>query len=191
MGAVGMGPPELMVPIPLLLLGGCCHHSSAFPPHHPVGWLQGEARLHGEGRWCRNGDSRWHRKEKPKPFQLEQHPSQSLWEAGGGHKHTSERRNHQEKRVLREAQMSLPLRNARVGFCICPNLALSLWKGLFVKCFVFVSLALISPRRSRLRRSPRARRCASARPALSHPPTWQVPSSAGLSQRMSKGLKSA
>lgn len=83
MGAVGMGCPELMVPIPLLLLRGCWPHGSAFPLHHPVGWLQGEARLHGDGRWHRKGDSQWHGKEKPKPFQLEQPPSQSLWEAGG------------------------------------------------------------------------------------------------------------
>lgn len=29
---VGMGPPELVVPTPLLLLGGCSPGSSAFHP---------------------------------------------------------------------------------------------------------------------------------------------------------------
>lgn len=74
-------------------------------------------------------------------------PSQSSREARED-KHTSKCRNHQEKKSIKESPhiKSLPLRNARAGFCVCPNLALSLWKGLFVKCFVFMSPALISPR---------------------------------------------
>ena len=90
MGVVGMGPPDMGVPTPLLLLGGCCHHGSAFPPHHPVGWLQGETRL--------RGDSRWHGKEKPKPLQPEQPPPRARGRLGGD-KHTSECRDHQEKGI--------------------------------------------------------------------------------------------
>lgn len=174
-----MGPPELLDPTPLFLLGGCCRHGLTFSPHHPVGWLQGEA----QGQlMAREGEA-----QTPPATAT---PSQGSREAGGD-KYTSNGRNRQKKRVLRKAQTFLPLRNTRAGFCICPNLAFSLWKGLFVQCFVFVSPALISPRWQPAPRIPCAGRCAGARPALSHPPMWQVPSSSCLSQRMSVGLQSA
>lgn len=52
-----MGPPELLDPTPLLLLGGCCRHGLAFSPHHPVGWLQGEAQGQLMGRRSPNPSS--------------------------------------------------------------------------------------------------------------------------------------
>lgn len=111
--------------------------------HHPMNWLQGEAwklgQLMAQG-W--EQPMAWEGKAQTPLAGAT--PSQS-----SGHKHTSEHRNHQEKTALRKAHVfsikSLPLRNTRPGFCVCPNLALSLWKGLFVKCFVLMSLALISP----------------------------------------------
>lgn len=106
-----------------------------------------------------------------------------LWEARGD-KHTSKHRNHQQKGALRKGQTSSPMGNTSAGFCICPNLALSLWKGLFVKCFVFMSPALISPHWLH-------------GPLCSHrcpiPPSHvaDILSGSGLTQQMSKGLKSA
>lgn len=109
----------------------------------PMNWLQGEAWKLGQltaQEW--EQPTAWEGKaQDPLAGATPSHSS--------GNKRTSEHRNHQEITALRKAHVfsikSLPLRNTRPGFCVCPNLALSLWKGLFGKCFVLMSPALISP----------------------------------------------
>lgn len=123
----------------LLLLRGCCYHISLslLPPHELAA-----------GRGTETGTQEW---EQPMAWEGKaQTPEAGATPShSSGNKHTSERRNHQEIAVFRKALVfsikSLPLSNTRPGFCVCPNLALSLWKGLFVKCFVLMSPALISP----------------------------------------------
>lgn len=129
-----------------LLFSSCSEDTAVtahFPSCHPMNWLQGEAWKLGQlmaQEW--EQPMAWEGKAQTPPAGAT--PSHS-----SGNKYTSEHRNHQEGAALRKAPVfsikSLPLRNTGPGFCMCPNLALSLWKGLFVKCFVLMSPALISP----------------------------------------------
>lgn len=92
-------------------------------------------------------------KEKPKLLQAELSPPRAQGKPGVKNTPASTETTRKKKRK-RKAQMPLPPRNAKAGFCVCPKLVLSLWKGLFVKCFVFVSPAFISPRRQPAPRMP-------------------------------------
>lgn len=124
-----------------------CSEDAAITAHflslRPMNWLQGAAWKLGQLM----------AQEWEQPMGWEGKAQTPLAGATPSHslvnKHTNEHRNLQEITALRKAHVfsikSLPLRNTTPGFCVCPNLALSLWKGLFVKCFVLMSLALISP----------------------------------------------
>lgn len=145
----------------------------------------------GRGKAARGQLTAWEGEAQTHPARAT--PSQSSWEAWGAQTHQQAQKPPGKKKSIKENPCIKPLsvRISRAGFCICPNLALSLRKGLFVKCFVAMSLALNSPCRYPAPQIPQCLQVCQ-RSSLSIPsPTWYIPSSSGLSQGMSKGLKSA